>query len=36
VAVGEGAHPDALAVAKEHIPAPERGGVAAWLRANAL
>lgn len=36
VAVGEGAHPDALAVATEHIPAPERGGVAAWLRANAL
>jgi Cof subfamily protein (haloacid dehalogenase superfamily) len=36
VAVGPDVHPDALAVAKEHVPAPEEGGVAAWLRANAL
>lgn len=36
VAVGPDAHPEALAVAKERVHAPERGGVAAWLRANAL
>ncbi len=36
VAVGPDAHPDAVAAAHERVAAPERGGVAAWLRANAL
>lgn len=34
VAVGPDAHPDVLAVAKEHIESPERGGVARWLEEN--
>ena len=36
VSVGDDAHPDAVAAADEHVAAPERGGVAAWLTANAL
>ena len=36
VAVGPDAHPDALAVADERVPSPEEGGVAAWLKVNAL
>ncbi|HEX7038983.1 MAG TPA: HAD family hydrolase [Trueperaceae bacterium] len=36
VAVGPEAHPEALAVAHERVAAPEAGGVAEWLRANAL
>ncbi|HEX7002153.1 MAG TPA: HAD family hydrolase [Trueperaceae bacterium] len=35
VAVGDDVHPDALAASDEHVPAPELGGVAAWLAANA-
>ncbi len=34
VAVGPHVHPDALAVAGEHIASPEEGGVAHWLAAN--
>lgn len=34
VAVGPDAHVDALAVADEHIGAPEYGGVAEWLETN--
>lgn len=36
VAVGPHAHPGVRAVAGEHIPAPERNGVAEWLEANLL
>jgi Cof subfamily protein (haloacid dehalogenase superfamily) len=36
VAVGPHAHPDVLAGAKEHIAAPEEGGVADWIRRNLL
>jgi 5-amino-6-(5-phospho-D-ribitylamino)uracil phosphatase len=35
VAVGH-AHADTLAVADEHIPSPEEGGVVAWLERHAL
>ncbi|CAN5851855.1 Cof-type HAD-IIB family hydrolase [soil metagenome] len=35
VAVGS-AHVDTLAVADEHIPSPEEGGVAAWIERHAL
>ena len=34
VAVGPHVHPETRAVAQEHIPSPEEGGVAAWLSAN--
>lgn len=34
VAVGEDAHPDAVAVASERIATPEEGGVAHWLAHN--
>ena len=34
VAVGPHVHPEALAVAVEHIASPEEGGVASWLEAN--
>jgi len=35
VAVGD-AHPNLVAAAREHIPAPEQGGVASWIEANVL
>ncbi len=35
IAVGN-AHADTLAVADEHIPSPEEGGVVAWLEQHAL
>lgn len=34
VAVGPDAHETVLGVAKEHIPSPELGGVAGWIRTN--
>ncbi len=36
VAVGPEAHPDLLAVADEHIAAPEEHGVVHWLETNVL
>jgi 5-amino-6-(5-phospho-D-ribitylamino)uracil phosphatase len=34
VAVGPEAHPDVLALADEHVPPPEAGGVADWIDRN--
>jgi hypothetical protein len=34
VAVGPEAHPEVIAIAREHIPAPEEGGVRTWLTTN--
>jgi Cof subfamily protein (haloacid dehalogenase superfamily) len=36
VAVGPDAHPDTLAVADEHVPSPEEGGVLDWLERRVL
>lgn len=36
VAVGPHVHADAMAQADEHVPSPEEGGVAAWLREHYL
>lgn len=36
VAVGDEAHPAAVAAAQERVAAPEHGGVVGWLEANVL